>query len=130
MEEERRLAFVAMTRAEKRLYLSEADSINSDSSPRYPSRFLLDIDQSLLEYTKPPQDGLIRDASNYIRNAEQRLLDQNDPELYPVGTRVQHAILGAGTVLDLDKDNNAYVIQFDTLPTPRTIAFRVKLTRA
>jgi DNA helicase-2/ATP-dependent DNA helicase PcrA len=130
MEEERRLAFVAMTRAEKRLYLSEADGINIDSSPRYPSRFLLDIDQSLLEYTKPPQDGLIRDASNYIRNAEQRLLDQSDQKLYPVGTRVQHAILGAGTVLDLDKDNNAYVIQFDTLPTPRTIAFRVKLTRA
>ena len=129
MEEERRLAFVAMTRAEKRLFLSEADGINIDSSPRYPSRFLLDIDRSLLEYTRPPQDGLIRDASNYIRSAEQRLQDESRAELFPVGTRIQHAILGTGTVLDLDQDNNAYVIQFDTLPTPRTIAFRVKLTR-
>ena len=129
MEEERRLAFVAMTRAEKRLFLSEADGINIDSSPRYPSRFLLDIDRSLLEYTRPPQDGLIRDASNYIRSAEQRLQDESKAELFPVGTRIQHAILGTGTVLDLDQDNNAYVIQFDTLPTPRTIAFRVKLKR-
>ena len=44
MEEERRLAFVALTRAEKGLYLSEADGRNFDGSPRYPSRFLLDID--------------------------------------------------------------------------------------
>ena len=43
MEEERRLAFVAMTRAEKRLYLSEAKGRNIDGSPRYPSRFLLDV---------------------------------------------------------------------------------------
>ena len=42
MEEERRLAFVALTRAEKGLYLSEADGRNFDGSPRYPSRFLLD----------------------------------------------------------------------------------------
>ena len=42
MEEERRLAFVALTRAEKGLYLSEADGWNFDGSPRYPSRFLLE----------------------------------------------------------------------------------------
>ena len=51
MEEERRLAFVAMTRAEKRLYLSEAEGRNLDGSPRFPSRFVLDIDDSLLEHT-------------------------------------------------------------------------------
>lgn len=44
MEEERRLAFVAMTRAQKGLYLSEAEGRNFDSSPRYPSRFLMDIE--------------------------------------------------------------------------------------
>ena len=43
MEEERRLAFVAMTRAEKRLCLSEAEGRNHDGSPRYPSRFALDM---------------------------------------------------------------------------------------
>ena len=41
MEEERRLAFVALTRAERGLYLSEADGRNFDGSPRYPSRWRL-----------------------------------------------------------------------------------------
>ena len=55
MEEERRLAFVAMTRAQKGLYLSEAEGRNFDGSPRYPSRFLLDIEPALLDYTQKPQ---------------------------------------------------------------------------
>ena len=128
MEEERRLAFVAMTRAEKRLFLSEAEGRNLDNTPRYPSRFLLDIDKELLEFTRPPQEGLIREARGYIRYAEQRLADAADAEVFPVGTRVSHAILGPGKVIDIDKEHNAYVIKFDMLPTPRTIAFRVKLT--
>ncbi|MBR4658000.1 MAG: UvrD-helicase domain-containing protein [Clostridia bacterium] len=128
MEEERRLAFVAMTRAEKRLFLSEAEGRNLDNTPRYPSRFLLDIDKELLEFTRPPQEGLIREARGYIRYAEQRLADAADAGVFPVGTRVSHAILGPGKVIDIDKDHNAYVIKFDMLPTPRTIAFRVKLT--
>lgn len=39
MEEERRLAFVAVTRAKKGLFLSEAEGRNFDGSMRYPSRF-------------------------------------------------------------------------------------------
>ena len=66
MEEERRLAFVALTRAEKGLYLSEADGRNFDGSPRYPSRFLLDIDPGLLTFPQEPREGLIRDARSYI----------------------------------------------------------------
>ena len=38
MEEERRLAFVAMTRAEKRLFLSESEGRNIDGSERYGPR--------------------------------------------------------------------------------------------
>ena len=45
MEEERRLAFVAMSRAMKSLFLSESHGKNFDGSTRYPSRFILDIDQ-------------------------------------------------------------------------------------
>ena len=66
MEEERRLAFVAMTRAERALFLSEAEGRNFDGSPRYPSRFLLDIDSPLLTYTQRPEDGLVKDARDYI----------------------------------------------------------------
>ena len=73
MEEERRLAYVAVTRAEKRLYLSEAEGRSLDGAPKYPSLFLLDIDQELLEYTQPPREGLIADAREYIAANEARL---------------------------------------------------------
>ena len=49
MEEERRLAFVAMSRAMKSLFLSESHGKNFDGSTRYPSRFILDIYQKFLE---------------------------------------------------------------------------------
>ncbi len=129
MEEERRLAFVAMTRAQKRLYLTEAEGRNLDNTPRYPSRFLLDIDPALLEHTAPPQDGLIRDAQTYIRNTERYLPDSEDALRFRVGDRVNHVLIGAGTVIDVDTEHDAYVVRFDSLPTPRTISFRVKMTK-
>ena len=65
-EEERRLAFVAMTRAEKALHISAADGRNFDGSPRYPSRFILDIEQSLLSYTRPPREGCLLYTSRCV----------------------------------------------------------------
>lgn len=127
MEEERRLAFVAMTRAEKGLYLSGADGRNFDGSPRYPSRFLLDIDQTLLTYTQPPQEGLIQEARHYIENSRQYLPEDDGALLLPVGRRVRHAIFGLGTVVDVDLDKNAHVVQFDEMETPRRISFKARL---
>ena len=129
MEEERRLAFVAMTRAEKRLFLSEAEGRNLDGSPRDPSRFILDIDSGLLEYTEPPRDGLIRDARDYIRVSETILPEEDQTAEFAPGQRVRHAILGDGTVTEIDTDKNAYLVKFDAMDTPRKISFRVKLEK-
>jgi len=129
MEEERRLAFVAMTRAEKRLYLSGAEGRNFDGSPRYPSRFVLDISSGLLEYAEEPNDGLIADAREHIAHTGKYLPEDLAGILLPPGTRIRHEYLGAGAVLELDMEKNAYLIQFDEIPTPRTISFRVKLLR-
>lgn len=126
MEEERRLAFVALTRAERGLYLSEADGRNFDGSPRYPSRFLLEIDPSLLSFTEPPEEGLLQEAQNFIRHS-QSLLPEEDAPILPEGQRVRHFLFGEGTVLETDRDKGAYVIQFDGMATPRKISFRVKL---
>ena len=126
MEEERRLAFVALTRAERGLYLSEADGRNFDGSPRYPSRFLLEIDPSLLSFTEPPEEGLLQEAQNFIRHS-QSLLPEEDAPILPEGQRVRHFLFGEGTVLETDRDKGAYVIQFEGMATPRKISFRVKL---
>ena len=126
MEEERRLAFVAMTRAEKRLFLSEAEGRNLDGSPRYPSRFILDIDSDLLEYTEEPREGLIREARDYIALSE-KYLPEHAPAVFPIGQRVRHEIMGLGTVVETDTGKGAHVVKFDELDTPRTISFRAKL---
>ena len=129
MEEERRLAFVAMTRAEKRLFLSESEGRNLDGSERFPSRFILDIDPALLEFTAPPREGLLAEARESISASEKRLGAGGAPETFAPGTRVRHLVFGTGTVLSVDLEKGAHVVQFDGMPTPRTIAFRAKLSR-
>lgn len=129
MEEERRLAFVAMTRAQKGLYLSEADGRNFDGSPRYPSRFLLDIDPSLLSYTQPPQEGLIREVKDYLVISERYLADEENQSLLAAGQRVRHSIFGGGVVIEVDLIKAAYLVKFDSIDTPRGISFRAKLEK-
>lgn len=129
MEEERRLAFVAVTRAEKRLYLTRAESRNFDGSPQYPSRFILDIDRQLIQFTKEPREGLIKEARNYIELSRKYMPASERDVVFPVGQRVRHAVFGTGTVTDVDRDRGAHVIQFDSVDTPRKISFRVKMER-
>ena len=127
MEEERRLAFVAMTRAEKRLYLSEAEGRNLDGSPRYPSRFVLDIDPSLLEYDGKPTESLIADARDYIDSSYRSMPESIENVILSVGRRVRHAVFGPGMVIGVDTDKGAHIVQFDDMNTPRAISFRAKL---
>ena len=127
MEEERRLAFVAMTRAERRLYLSEAEGRNLDGSPKYPSRFLLDIDPALLTFDPEPPAGLYEEARGYVERSWVTLDRQDAPAPFAPGDRVLHPVFGAGTVLEIDRDLGAYAIRFDAMKTPRTIRFQVKL---
>ena len=129
MEEERRLAFVALTRAEKALYLSESEGRNLDGSPRFPSRFLLDIDQNALVYDRAPAEGLLRSAWEYIEQSTAFLPGSREDVLLPPGTRVRHSVFGPGTVLDADLDKGAHRIQFDSVSTPRAVSFKAKLER-
>ena len=129
MEEERRLAFVAATRAENRLYLTRAESRNFDGTPQYPSRFILDIDRQLIRFTKEPREGLIKEAGDYIELSRKYMPASERDVVFPVGQRVRHAVFGTGTVTDVDRDRGAHVIQFDSMDTPRRISFRVKMER-
>jgi DNA helicase-2/ATP-dependent DNA helicase PcrA len=127
MEEERRLAFVAMTRAEKRLFLSASSGRNVDGSPRYPSRFILDIDPEYIQFTEKPQESLIRDAKTYIKRKERWM--ENEQHTMKKGTRVRHSIFHDGTVIGIDEEKHAYIIQFDEISTPRSISFRAHLVK-
>jgi len=127
MEEERRLAFVAFTRAEKALYLSDAEGRNLDGSYRYPSRFIFNVDRALLAYTGELDDSLVYDTNWHISSSESRLEASAARLTFQPGNRIIHSIMGAGEVVDIDRDRSAYLIKFDNLETLRKISFKAQL---
>lgn len=127
MEEERRIAFVAMTRAEKGLFLSGANGVNHDGIPRYPSRFVMDIDKELLEYTEEVDESLVKDARAYYVYSEKSMPENLQNSMLQPGTRIRHAHFGEGTIQSADMEKGMYLIQFDSMPTPRSLMARVKL---
>ena len=130
MEEERRLAFVAMTRARDGLYLTEAEGRGHEGAPRYPSRFLLDIDPAALEFSNKPAERELDDARAAYALADRWIADLVRDARFAVGDRVTHAAFGPGRVLAVDSQKRAYEVAFDDLDTPRTISFKAKLEQA
>ena len=130
MEEERRLMFVALTRAEKGLFLSDAEGRNLDGSYRFPSRFVFDIDKRLLTYTAELDPSLVSET-RWLVTSGQKAMEAAASDLpFKTGDRVVHSVFGAGTVIELNREQNAYLIQFDALETARRIGTNAKLTAA
>ena len=71
LEEERRLAYVAFTRAENVLCLSDAeDGVAGESGTRYPSRFLLEMDMGGLNIARGISEDFLEAAKAYIANID------------------------------------------------------------
>ncbi|MDR3562485.1 MAG: 3'-5' exonuclease [Negativicutes bacterium] len=130
MEEERRLAFVAFTRAKNALFITDAEGRNLDGSYRYPSRFIFNVDKALLAYTDELDDSLVYETNWNITSSEKMLEANSSGPAFTPGDRVVHSIMGAGEVVDVDGDKAAYVIKFDTIETMRKINFKAKLEAA
>lgn len=110
MEEERRLAYVAMTRAESVLYLTDSEGMGLDSNMKYPSRFIFDIEPDLLQYTVELSDELIETAKSHITTDERKL----DIKLLSVGTVINHPTLGSGKIIAVDAGHSCYIVRFDS----------------
>ena len=127
MEEERRLAFVAVTRARDGLYLSEAAGFSHEGSPRHPSRFLLDIDQGALQFSNKPSDEELSCARAAYAASDKWMAGMAADARFSPGDCVLHKAFGRGVVERLDEEKRAYIVHFDSLDTPRAISFRAKL---
>ena len=127
LEEERRLAYVAFTRAKDRLFLSDAAGTNYDGSFRYPSRFLFNAEQENVDYAVPLDPDLIENAMNKIRETEDMVPRKEVPAEF-VGKRVLHPVFGEGTVIGKPRDQEGYIVQFDSMITPRTFGAGAKIT--
>ena len=116
LEEERRLMYVAVTRARQRLYLSHAQSRMLHGQVRYgiPSRFLDEIPESLLKRlnSKPvPKSGSNRDYSELPAMMGKKSGEQKNAMPWKPGQAVNHAKFGNGVVVSYEGNANDMRVQ-------------------
>ena len=95
LEEERRLMYVAITRAMKKLWITAAKKrmIYGQESPSILSRFVKEIDEDLIDYEN-------REEKKIIKREEK--IHQTD-QTYNYGDKVEHDTYGTGVVIDVTK---------------------------
>ena len=109
IEEERRLAYVGLTRAEHRLYLTRAESRSSWGPPNYnpPSRFLEEIPTSVIEWRNQPTSPVsTRRYASATAPAARPTGKKNVSIELTVGERVSHDTFGLGTVVSLSGEGD------------------------
>ncbi|MGN1347136.1 MAG: UvrD-helicase domain-containing protein [Eubacteriales bacterium] len=123
LEEERRLCFVALTRAMKRLYLTESEGTSSSASdsggaqaPRQkrPSRFLFDIgEQNYVRIGTIPKE--LSEAGNALQAPPSSAARRE------IGSAVEHPVFGRGTIVGEDRDRGVYQILFEKTNTVKPV---------
>lgn len=121
LEEERRIAYVAFTRAEKALFLSDAEGLNYNNTFRYPSRFIFNAGKNNLDYLVELDESFYEASLSSIETSEENLLNQE--QIFEVGDRVKHESFGEGEIVSIDSQKSTYEIKFDDFETARNIRF-------
>jgi DNA helicase-2/ATP-dependent DNA helicase PcrA len=117
LEEERRLMYVAVTRARQRLYLSHAQSRMLHGKVRYgiPSRFLDEIPEKLLKHlnSKPvAKSGSNRDYNELpAMMSKQQNINQKNAMPWKIGQLVAHTKFGNGVVVSYEGNANDMRVQ-------------------
>lgn len=120
MDEERRLAYVAMTRAMDRLYLSDSEGTSNDGIFKFPSRFIFDSGKENLQF--------VRKLDPYLEIYSQNVSAKSPENIFKVGNRIEHPVFGPGTIMAVNMAESSYSILFDKLKTERGIQFGAKIT--
>jgi DNA helicase-2/ATP-dependent DNA helicase PcrA len=125
-EEERRLMYVALTRARKRLYLSFAQTRLLHGQTRYnlPSRFLDEIPQGLLKWLTPRFAEKRKPVVSHFTAGSFTRAPKRDPRFggapagtggaasgFRIGQNVMHAKFGAGVIVDAEGQGNDARVQ-------------------
>jgi len=125
MEEERRLAYVAMTRAMDRLFLSDSEGVANNGLFKFPSRFLFDAGEETIDFAVP------LDRSNLTETREKQGTPDAETHvsLFRQGERIVHPVFGTGTIIGINRIEASYCIAFDALDTERNIRFGTALEK-
>ena len=96
IEEERRLCYVAITRAKKKLYITSADSrmLFGNANHNLPSRFIEEIDRQYLNIknNKPISKTISKVKKTIIKDAQ-----------YQAGELIRHDDFGEGVIINVEK---------------------------
>jgi DNA helicase-2/ATP-dependent DNA helicase PcrA len=146
LEEERRLMYVAVTRARRRLYLSFSQSRMLHGQTRYniPSRFLQEIPENLLKWLKPQQRGMSRSMESmnlpltrspgWTTESLQRppVTQETTSSRWRIGQNVIHPKFGTGVILNCEgRGADARVeVRFNRTGTKWLLLEYAKLTPA
>jgi len=121
IEEERRLAYVGLTRAEKRLYISRAEYRLTFGTPKYNpgSRFLDEIPSELIEWKNETKSKSSSGSSGLRRRTAstpppRATGKKSSAMVLEVGQRVSHDTFGLGTVVAIggEGDKSEATIDF------------------
>ena len=146
MEEERRLAYVAITRAKEKLYITHAKQrmLFGSTNRNLISRFAKEIDaeyiqkvDSTIKMHDEKDDVIVQSTPKYSLQSEiaNRKVEQAKKSAssadFSVGERVKHNVFGEGTVLSVKKISNDAMLEvaFDTVGTKKLMANFAKITK-
>ncbi|CAB4581050.1 unannotated protein [freshwater metagenome] len=109
IEEERRLAYVGLTRAQQRLYLTRAEYRSSWGAPSFnpPSRFLQEIPEDLIQWRSTNVTAPRISAKRNFFAPPPKATGKKSAALdLAVGERVSHDTFGLGTVVALSGEGD------------------------
>ena len=111
LEEERRLCYVGITRAMKKLYLTHAESRRLHGSDVFnpPSRFLKEIPAVFIEEIRPRASV----TTSYVRKPKKSTMDFKDEVGIGLGQKVVHPTFGLGVVLNYEGSGESARVQIN-----------------
>ncbi len=146
LEEERRLAYVAVTRAKRKLYITHAQTrmLFGQTNRNLQSRFIKEIDKEYIEKldgtVKTPKKkndaGIIAQNNSYtlqskITAMKLEAAKKNTVVSYEIGERIRSSNFGDGTVISVKKMGGDSLLEvvFDESGTKKIMANYAKITK-
>lgn len=121
LEEERRLCYVAITRAEKHLFLMDSEGVSPKGIKKLVSRFLDEIGTDNYKRIGNISDELMQESRSYANRLNREIKAAAPPEKH-VGDHVEHHAFGPGVIMAIDDKRGSYIVEFDKLAQPRNIS--------
>lgn len=121
LEEERRLCYVAITRAQEILYLMDNEGQSQQDIKKLPSRFLYEIGEENYQRIGKISNNIERESWDYIHRLNCKMIEELPAQENDGIQMIEHHIFGKGRVLSFDSKRKVYSVQFDGLKEPRAI---------